>query len=146
MLAPALLPSKKTLEKSAYSIQGSRPPLPSACPEDGVEGVVIGCGESVLRGEAILDGGNHGGELGSDVVAEVVENDGGGTEEDEIAAVEVDDEGELFVLGWVEGNVEADVGFALWAEIYVLRKCSWCGCGGVLIRGRIHHWDLNFPV
>lgn len=68
-------------------------------PEEGVEGVVVGGREAVLRGEAVLDGEGDGGELGGEVGAGEVEEGGGGAEEDEAAAVEVEDDGVLVVVG-----------------------------------------------
>ncbi|KAL3635136.1 hypothetical protein CASFOL_019683 [Castilleja foliolosa] len=49
-------------------------------PQDLGQSVVVRGEKAVLRREAALDGDENGGELGCDVVAEIVEDDGGGAE------------------------------------------------------------------
>lgn len=50
-------------------------------PENGVQGIIVGGGEAVLRCQAVLHGDDNSWELRSNIVTEVVENNGGGAEE-----------------------------------------------------------------
>ena len=53
----------------------------------------------MLRREAVVDGDDGGGEIAGESPAEVVEGLGIGGEEDEPAAVEVDDNGKILARG-----------------------------------------------
>jgi len=64
-------------------------------PVERFEGVVVGGGESVFGGEAVVDGDDDGIGVFCEVYAGVVEEVRGGAEEDEAAAVEVKDEREV---------------------------------------------------
>lgn len=62
-------------------------------PEKSVDGVVVGGGETVFGSEAVVDGEDEGGDLGGEGGAGVLEEGGGCAEEDEAAAVEIEDDG-----------------------------------------------------
>jgi len=71
------------------------------------DGVVVGGGESVFGGEAVVHRNDDGIRVFCEVYAGVVEEACGGAEEDEAAAVEVDDErevggGVMQCLAWEE--------------------------------------------
>lgn len=97
-------------------------------PEEGVEGIVVGGREAVLGGQAVVDGKYNGREGGSQASAGSVDGSGGGTEEDESAAVEVKDEGELGSRRGLAGEEEAEGGAAGGIEREVLTED--CGIGG----------------
>lgn len=64
-------------------------------PVERFDGVVVGSGESVFGGETVVDGNDDGIGVFCEVYAGVVEEVCGGAEEDEAAAVEVNDEREV---------------------------------------------------
>lgn len=61
--------------------------------------VVVGGGERTLRGETILDGDGKDSGFGDEAVEVPVAEEGEGGFEAEAAAVEVDQDGEFFVIG-----------------------------------------------
>lgn len=72
----------------------------------------------MLGGKAVLNGEDKGSEVSGQARAGLVEREGGGAEEDEATAVEVDDDGEEFGAGrervWLEGADEGSGGGVEW--------------------------------
>ena len=77
---------------------GGRRGLGAQPGEEGI-GVVMRRGEAVLRGEAVVDGEHDSGQLAGETEAGGVELGRGEAVDDEAAAVEVDDHGELLGAG-----------------------------------------------
>lgn len=76
-------------------------------PEEGVIGVMVSGGETLLGGKAIFDGEDKGRERGGEAGAGDVEGGRGGAKEDEATSMEVEDDGEG-VGGWGRGSREEE--------------------------------------
>ena len=84
-----------------------------------IDAVFVRRRESMLRGEAVVDRDDDGGELSGDAAAEVVIGLGAGGKENKAAAVEKDDDRKFFVVSGggkevakpeVPGGVDGGVG------------------------------------
>ena len=64
-------------------------------PHKGREGIIVGSGETVLRGEAIVDGDPDGLRLGGHAATEGVKGSGMGRTRAKATAMEVKDKGDL---------------------------------------------------
>lgn len=84
-------------------------------PLGGGPGVIIRGGERVLRGSAVLDGDGEDLGLGDEGVEVVVVGWGKGRLNDEAAAMEVDEDGELVFVG-VGGEVETGGDTGGWVD------------------------------